>query len=621
MAQLPFSIAKMLGARAIAPQIDQAIASLSAVLKDDPGTAFEACVAWQLRFDQALRTEIPGWAGLAGFRIINDLNVPPEKQKSEPEGVFPAIPAGLGLPVGEYPQEIDTADEFWQAYGQFFGPGKLTLHSGKLRLTGAMENHFLRKLKEAAYEPTLGGQAGNILWLWQCIGARLLGYVPQISADLVELVNPFPGLGKLELARFEGKKVEHVSIEMLERKKDAGIPCGTSRTAAPTGGSAIVSKEGRRLILQITGFRDLRHDPGKPMPWDRVQFLYQGRPLLAEPLKRKDPKDCTWPIVPLFSESYIENGTLVFRLAEEEEVGQAFVGAVDFAVLGGMGYLFGDAWLTRNPLLQAKLREILMRQLHTLAASGIRIGLELSGIPGRSEANLIQDLCREGILVAIGINGEDELPNMVGTAGLTKQLYEFWLDTAAVCDSQEKLSKLQDELNDPKGRGECFEYATFLRAKHLAEVIGVRTLYVHTTSIDFVLRRDADPGSLLRAQLGDMMGKGLVIAALLQRAYGDDWLEEIDVRMPPAVNPRAMARLGRFAQDFAKFEGLPGAEESLLHSGYWLAPSPKDYSLAVVPVMWPPVSETGWDRGLPEKLNPTGSGDMSFGAFFFLGGL
>jgi hypothetical protein len=122
-------------------------------------------------------------------------------------------------------------------------------------------------------------------------------------------------------------------------------------------------------------------------------------------------------------------------------------------------------------------------------------------------------------------------------------------------------------------------------------------------------------------------------------------------KMPAAFNPEAMERLNRFARDFETYEKLPGAAERLLSRGYWLAKSRDAYSVAAVPVVWPEVSETGratepaadpvtqpnnssptGDSGraaksqknpvkLPDKLNTTGAGDMTFGAFFLLGGV
>jgi hypothetical protein len=264
------------------------------------------------------------------------------------------------------------------------------------------------------------------------------------------------------------------------------------------------------------------------------------------------------------------------------------------------------------------------RQIEALAERcGIRIGIELSGTPIPAYAGALAHWCSRGLVVALGINGEDELPPMASDLQFRPEYRDL-------------PRSLMAEAKDTEHKGTHFSLLTFLRARRLAEVMGVRTLYVHTNSLDFILRRNADPGALLRAQLADMQGKGLVIAALLQKAYGDQWDRELR-KIPPTVKPAAMVELMQFALDFSKYEsGNPERQENvyhrLLHSGIWLAPSSAGYSLALVPVMWPPVGEKKRAAGaarrakpvepeLPDKLNSTGAGDMTFGAFFYLGGV
>jgi len=74
-----------------------------------------------------------------------------------------------------------------------------------------------------------------------------------------------------------------------------------------------------------------------------------------------------------------------------------------------------------------------------------------------------------------------------------------------------------------------------------------------------------------------------------------------------------MARLGHFALQFEMLEGIRNIATPLMSGGYWLSPAQDEYSVAVVPVMWP--------SSPPADLDPTGSGDMTFGAFFLLGGV
>jgi hypothetical protein len=328
--------------------------------------------------------------------------------------------------------------------------------------------------------------------------------------------------------------------------------------------------------------------------------------LARNPLERSST-DMTWPALPFFcSVSINQKRELEVRLATQQELDEAFRGRVQFGIISGVDLLFRDSWLTRDRELQARLLGVAQDQVEKLASCGVRLGVELSSLPMAPEyARLVQSLCRSGVVVALGINGEDELPGLVGDEALAMKLPEFWLDPT--------------EGKSVAGAA-CPEYLTYVRARKLAEATGVRTLYVHTNSLDLILRSNGDPGALLRAQQGDMMGKGLVIAALMQRAYGDDWAKELRKKMPLAVKPEAMASLVKFAQDFAKYQDAPRAEEQLMLSGFWLGSSRERHSIAVVPVMWPSVGN-GVAPELPERLNPTGAGDMTFGAFILLGGV
>src|SRR5262249_41706377 len=158
------------------------------------------------------------------------------------------------------------------------------------------------------------------------------------------------------------------------------------------------------------------------------------------------------------------------------------------------------------------------------------------------------------------------------------QLFDLWLDPQTMSAPLETLSS------------QYADYLTYCQARKLAEWTGISTLYVHTLGLDFILKRSSEPGALSHAQMGDMMSKGLVIGALLERAYGSEWNKQLKY-LPPAIKPSAMAQLAHFADAFETFEHVQGASSQLLEQGYWLATSPDAYSLAVVPVMWPSVGE------------------------------
>lgn len=628
MSTIPINIHKMLSSSKIPEQVLQATELLAKALGDNDvakGHAYEICNTWQRRFETALRSEIPDWSGLVGFRSIIDFTIP----IGENPEIFlpPFIRDKIGSNILDEVRSknlIDTYEKCLAAYILFFEKSE-SIHSGKFTLSpgSEAEKFFIQNLSK--FYHVLGGQAGNISLLWRYIGANVISYVPYVYQDLVKLWDKYPELKVLKVIRFENGTY---IIETLNNIPPGVLRSDGCRVDAPSGGSIIIVKDGKRLIFQFSGTRDLYMNPEKPMSWNKVQFKYDDKDLLeGGSLTPNDNNDITWPSIPIFCQCIIDNNSknLIIKPNNNEMIIKAFKGKVDFAIIGGTDMIFRDSWLQKDPKLQARLLTILEEQLETMASYGIRIGIEISGFPNRDYAHFIKRLCQRNIVIAIGINGVDELPDTVGKKIICdNQLYDFWLDP------QSESKDLQDEIKDTKSQKEHFEYVTYLRAKKLAEATGVRTLYVHTMALDIILRKDADPGSLLRAQLADMMGKGLVIAALIKRAYGEKWLEVLKERMPLAIKPEAMVKLAKFAEDFDKYDGKEGTYGRVLHSGYWIAPNKNQYSMAVVPVMWPYIPETRTSENstkdnpvqkLLKGLNATGSGDMTFGAFFFLGGV
>jgi hypothetical protein len=331
----------------------------------------------------------------------------------------------------------------------------------------------------------------------------------------------------------------------------------------------------------------------------------------------RDADDLTWPQLGLFCDCCLvaEEGqrTLRVGLLRPDEIIAAFEGQATYALLGGMDAVFKDEWLTKCPELQVRLERTLEGQLRALKEAGVRIGVEMSNVPSGAYFRFLQRLCQDGVVVALGVNGEQELIALMQRASLTEPaLHSLWLDPAEL-DPELAGEARSDDV------GRHFEYLTYLRARRLVEILKVPTLYVHTTRVDLLLCRDNSPGALAAARDGDMMGKALTLAALLQRAYPA--AQRKDLKQPAAILPKALARLGLFAQDFARFQSQPSASRMLMYEGYWRDFAPDGFSLAAVPVMWP--SEAGLREmgGLPKDLNTTGAGDMSFAAFLLLGGV
>ena len=430
---------------------------------------------------------------------------------------------------------------------------------------------------------SLGGQAGNILWLLSCMCAHSVGYVPYFPGTLKQIA----GIQKLLYLDFA--KEAWVSVDRAE----PGVLGDGTRAPAPSGGSFALTLNARRLLLQIRGLRILPPSTGDARPFEELEFV-DGNNRFRTRIGPGDPN--IWPTLPFFCVPRLEGRKLVVRIVGDGALETAIRGAFGFAVIGGLHTIFSDPWLKGD---EDQLASVAIRQMRCLRRAGARVGVELSGTPSPKYGDFLRRLCGEDTITTLGINGEDELRDCVGG--------KAW-DPA--------LSIAPDQL---KGG---VEYETYRRALKFAKFLSVRTLYVHTNSVDFVLRRDADPGALLSAQRADLVGKGLVLGALLERAYGRNWIREIvseGFRFAPAVSGKALQALWDFAEDFAALEGVAGAKNTLLETGIWVRPEKGEFSFAVAPVLWPTFSDQS-GPGLPDKLNTTGAGDMTFGAFYFLSG-
>ncbi len=596
-------IKQLLAASSIRPQLRATVEALAKVLHGDAhqalGQAYTICDDWQQRFESALRLENPAWSVLAAFRGGVDFILDAQTLAELEQAATPL--ADSPTPAQNLPKELSTLAECWQAYVQYFKKGT-DLHSGKFILKAPeVQNWFLARL--GRLQPVLGSQAGNIVNLWQAIGAEAILDVPYLSQSLAELPIHYPKLRNLQLLLLAN---EHSELRPLADSQSLAGVCNNhgARVAAPTCAGFAVVEQGRRLSYMLPSLQVIEPQAGEPPTWREVQFFYQGEPLLEWPLPR-EVNDPTWPAIPLFSHSQInaEAKRLEITLLDGKQLATALKNKVEFAILGGMDAIFRDKWLSRDRRLQTRLLKIVEEQLRALNDCGIRIGIEWSGIPHPNYVRLVERLCLAGVIKAIGVNGVDELPQIVGETFLQNELDQFWLDEREI----PKAIRAKPT--------EHAEYLTFLRARKLAQVTQARTLYVHTLDLDVILRRDTDPGALVHAQLADLKGKGLVIAALLERAYQGQWSEQL-VKMPPALKPEAMPRLAQFAQDYETFEKTSNSANQILNKGYWIAASPSQYSVAVVPIMWPSAEDA-----MPEKLNTTGAGDMAFGAFFLLGGV
>jgi hypothetical protein len=624
MARLPFDVERLLSMAGIYFQLEQATQQLEeAISRDMPDApadmAFAVVDDWQARFQDLLTMEIPDWPCLAAFRSIVDFNLEPS-QSPEFEGV------DFKQTKDCVPENLSTRDELRKAYGEYFA-GR-DLYAGKFTVVDPVASDLRKRIDDC--RATVGGQAGNILWLLANINANPRGYVPYLAERLK---------GISELLRIPFLSVESSGSEWKPLQAHMPGVVSTSsatREQAPSGASFAIAQKGKRMILQLEGFRVVVAGAPVPLPFDTVEYRLDSgspdysRPSAAEVLGsvRREPTDAVWPQLPFFSRVFLRDRTLVIEILGDERLRAAVrskSGGVEaqLAVLGGLNAVFFDKWLSRAPGLRLRLATLVERQLRILRSSGIRIGAELSGKPDRDYYEMLKRLCGEGTVVALGVNGEDELPEITnfterGACGQIEKKQPVSYDS--YLDPEEIPAEIRGAIDQKKASG--FLFITYLRARKLARALGVRTLYVHTNTVDLILRRHGDPGALYQAQRAAFLGKGLVLAALMKRSYPepdpnspDYWMNKLP-GIPFAVNPEAMALLWDFARHFDRY-AFSGSWESLLTTGICINPDDTDYSVAVVPVLWPSLGDA---KNLPQELNTTGGGDMTLGSFFYIAG-
>lgn len=578
-----------------------------------PNTIVEA---WQKRYHGlheqfAMRLRRDGEfppVGLAAFRAIADYVLVEEINL---RSVCPWLPDGAT--AIKHPVAIETLAQLAEVFADYQkdrnGTTKVKLAAGS-----DAERAVIGVLDSC--DVSLGGQAANIVTLWRGMGGDPRLFVAMRSQRLQKAVSKTPAIGDSWVGRFRaGQYSEELLAEMELGLFDAD---GSHISDAPSGGSIAVVHRGYRQLWRLTGFRDPLIGSDGEMPVNELR-LYDGderTPFAVFPA----PGGMLWPHLTLFGETWIEGKTLMIRFASRSEVEAGFAGLVVAAVLGGLDSIFQDKWLVpgeseqRLWLIEAqtqarqRLCEIALAQLRGLKNVHVPVGVELSADPDENYYAFLKAACAEGLVSTVGVNGEedDELPKLVQKRKL--------LDEAPIPG----VLKQEATAANRNASFPHFEYLTYLRAQALAADLGVQTLYVHTTGLDFILSSGRPAGELDRLQGAAMVGKGLGLAGLLFRNYGEAWnTPENIAKLPAAVKPDAMVRLYRFVRDFVRLGKLD------LENARWLIRSGQlrghgAYSLAVLPVLWPAPSGNPPEVMLPNEFNSTGAGDMAFGAFFLL---
>jgi ADP-dependent phosphofructokinase/glucokinase len=324
----------------------------------------------------------------------------------------------------------------------------------------------------------------------------------------------------------------------------------------------------------------------------------------GQPIPINDPgnqvlREDGWPFIPLFGEWRVEGTDFVFKIADDALM-QDIADQFDYLMLTGLQGL-GDPLLNVqdqggqyvNATARDLIRREMQRQLSALARKGVRLHLEVSGITTFRVADWIREAIH-GSVKSVGIN-QEELEQITGDQAFRSSDY-FLTSRASVSDPPEPFTKRYE------------------RALKLAKAFDLDELYVHGNDADLIVVRHVPRAAIWQGLVADLFAKGVVVLALLQRSVRN-WHQlaanlAMTLKKDGFVSLLALADL--ISRDSSKTK--PGEQATILRdisfNGYWFSRTPNDYSVAVVPVMWPE---------LPHDLSAAGAGDAVSATFAVFG--
>jgi ADP-dependent phosphofructokinase/glucokinase len=227
----------------------------------------------------------------------------------------------------------------------------------------------------------------------------------------------------------------------------------------------------------------------------------------------------------------------------------------------------------------------LLQQLRELNSAGSSLHMEISGGADPQKHNIgpfVKSL--KGLVLSMGVNHK-ELSQVASLSGYPRK---------AVTPPAE---------TEPES---IFE--RYVQALRLAQTLDLERLYVHGTDVDLILRKGAAEAALQQEVQADLFTKGAVIVSILLR----NELQVTD-ELPRALYHEGFKALVEFGWEFSqKLYPPESAERKILfkrivHDGYYLAPGRDEYSVAIIPVMWPESVR------LQPSINTTGAGDLCSG--------
>lgn len=306
---------------------------------------------------------------------------------------------------------------------------------------------------------------------------------------------------------------------------------------------------------------------------------------------RADLKDNGWPFFPVFARKYVEDDSLVVEIASEQAMEQV-AEQVDYFMLGGIQNLppvsvrtVGSGGKSSGPSARTIVQHALARQLAILARRAVVIHWEIGGI---TDPGLLDELAAlvQGRVKSAGLN-HTELATITGGQGFVHTRYHLPLPTASAQTSDVLLR--------------------YQQAVHLARQLDLDELYVHGNDVDLLVRRRTTRGALREEIAATLFAKGIVLLTLLKRSL-PDWKSHIrHIKVPPVLKAEGFIQLFRLAKELAMLH-FPGNQcleaqtfKDIITSGYYFERDPEEYSVMIVPVMWP-------DLQIP--FSTAGAGDI-----------
>jgi ADP-dependent phosphofructokinase/glucokinase len=226
----------------------------------------------------------------------------------------------------------------------------------------------------------------------------------------------------------------------------------------------------------------------------------------------------------------------------------------------------------------------LLDQIRKLSDAGATLHIEMSGGADPQKHNLAPFATSlQGVVRSVGINHK-ELAQIANISGYPSSV----APTPA-----------------PKAPE---VYQRYVQALRLAQALELERLYIHGNDVDLILRRGASEAALQQEMHANLFTKGAVIVSILLR----NGLNPQTYELPRALYHDGFKALIEWAWQFSRECPLKARDRKalfrqLVNDGYYLAAGRDEYSVVVVPVMWPEAVR------LDPSINTTGAGDICSG--------